>query len=267
MTKKSISVLIIDQDTHFTSEFITLLKEIEINNIQTASSGTEGVLKADRYIPDIIFLHNELADKTGISLIPNFKKVAPKAKIILLSSQFELSNVASAIQQGVDYLLDKEKIEREIIQKLINSIDTPISESNSIWSIFKKMKSDLLTSSKPLSIAIIEDNELFSFYLTWQLNQKGKFKVSTFPNASDFRIHLETESPDIVLLDYYLPDSNGKILLEYIKNKSPKSKVIIISSQESPEIAMQLKTMGVDNYLVKDSNFKEKFNMLVKTLA
>jgi DNA-binding NtrC family response regulator len=66
------------------------------------------------------------------------------------------------------------------------------------------------------------------------------------------------EKPDVVTLDYSLPDSNGNKLLSFIKKEYPETEVIIISGQEEIKTAVTLLKEGAYDYIVKDDDTKER---------
>lgn len=63
--------------------------------------------------------------------------------------------------------------------------------------------------------------------------------------------------PDLVTIDFSLPDITGDELFKRIRELSPLVPVIVISSQEEVAVAVNLLKMGVNDYLVKDEATKD----------
>jgi DNA-binding NtrC family response regulator len=63
--------------------------------------------------------------------------------------------------------------------------------------------------------------------------------------------------PDLICLDFSLPDSTGDKIYQKIREHLPDVPVIIISAQEDINIALNLLKMGVNDYLVKDNATKD----------
>ena len=91
----------------------------------------------------------------------------------------------------------------------------------------------------PISIYIVEDDPVYGAVLSHFLSLNPDFQVKKFTTAKEFLSALSVK-PDIVTLDYSLPDVNGDQLLSQVKSIAPATKVIIISGQENIKIAIEL---------------------------
>ncbi|HRI21250.1 MAG TPA: sigma-54 dependent transcriptional regulator [Panacibacter sp.] len=116
-----------------------------------------------------------------------------------------------------------------------------------------------------ISIFIVEDDAVYSAVLGHFLSLNPDFQVRKFTTAKEFvkAIH---EKPDIVTLDYSLPDTTGDHLLAQVKELSPATKVIIISGQEDIKIAVDLFKKGADDYIVKDADTQERLWLAIRNM-
>jgi DNA-binding NtrC family response regulator len=64
-------------------------------------------------------------------------------------------------------------------------------------------------------------------------------------------------APDLITIDFSLPDMSGDQLYQKIREQNPEIPVIVISSQKDIKVAVNLLKMGVKDYLVKDDSSKE----------
>ncbi len=74
------------------------------------------------------------------------------------------------------------------------------------------------------------------------------------------------EKPDIITLDYFMPDIKGDSLLCQIKELSPETQVIIISGQEDIKTAIDLFKKGVHDYIVKDADTEQRLWMAIQNI-
>ena len=76
-------------------------------------------------------------------------------------------------------------------------------------------------------IYVVDDDVLYCSALAHYLSLNPDYQVKTFHSAKTFKASLH-ENPDIVTLDYSLPDMRGEDLLTHIMQESPETKIIII---------------------------------------
>lgn len=106
-------------------------------------------------------------------------------------------------------------------------------------------------------IFILEDDEWYNKLLVHSASLNPDFIVKSFFTVADFNKALK-EKPDVVTIDYRLPDGNGEDVLEHIKNSLPDTEVIVISEQEDIQTAISLLKNGAYDYLVKEKNIKDR---------
>ncbi len=106
-------------------------------------------------------------------------------------------------------------------------------------------------------IIVAEDDKWYSDFLSYQLGLIPEYQVEIVQSGEDLRKRLYT-LPDVITLDYNLPDSDGLSLLKLIKQESPQTDVLIISGQEDLATAVELFREGAYDYIMKDVDTKER---------
>jgi two-component system KDP operon response regulator KdpE len=76
---------------------------------------------------------------------------------------------------------------------------------------------------------------------------------------------LETESPDIVLLDLMLPDADGMDLCRQIRERSSVA-VIVVSARGGERDKIMALNMGADDYMTKPFSVEELLARITATL-
>ncbi len=113
-------------------------------------------------------------------------------------------------------------------------------------------------------VFIVEDNILYARILKKQLVDDN-YQVKVFHNGTDF-INCLHENPDVITLDYTLPDMTGKDVLKKIQQKLPGSHVIVISAQENIDTAINLMKNGAYDYIMKAPDTREKLSNIIKNI-
>ena len=110
---------------------------------------------------------------------------------------------------------------------------------------------------KHFSIFAVEDNEWYNRLLVHTLSLNPDYHVESFFTGKDLLDKLH-EKPDVITLDYRLPDTKGSELLKKIKDFDERIEVVIISEQGDIETAVDLLKQGAFDYIVKSNDIKER---------
>ena len=101
----------------------------------------------------------------------------------------------------------------------------------------------MMKNSRGLHVLIVDDEPLIRWSMAETLSHVG-FEVSEAGDARETLQQLSTGlTPDVVLLDYRLPDSNDLNLLQAIRQTIPQSPVIMMTAFGTPAVldaALQL---------------------------
>ncbi|SFW75849.1 sigma-54-dependent transcriptional regulator [Chitinophaga sancti] len=114
------------------------------------------------------------------------------------------------------------------------------------------------------SIYIVEDDPLYGEILEYQLSMNPDYIIRRFNSGSECLKELY-KRPDLVTIDYSMPDMNGLTLFKKIRDFNPDLPVVVISGQDDINTAVEFLKMGVTDYLVKDDNVKSKlWNSIIR---
>jgi len=121
--------------------------------------------------------------------------------------------------------------------------------------------------TKPNSklIFIVEDDVIYGKMLKYLTELNPDYTVHWFKKGKECleKLHLQ---PQIVLLDYSLPDMSGKEVLEKIKRINNQVGVIVISGQQDIATAVELLQMGAYDYVIKNEEIKERLPHIIQKL-
>lgn len=112
-------------------------------------------------------------------------------------------------------------------------------------------------SHRPLKIYVVEDDLWYSELLIHHLSLNPDNQVKRFDNAASLMQAL-SDKPDVITLDYSLPDIKGDQLLRRIRDLLPQTEVIVISGQEDISTALNLIREGAYDYFVKNDETRDR---------
>jgi two-component system response regulator AtoC len=129
----------------------------------------------------------------------------------------------------------------------------------------KNQISERFMTEKPFKIFVVEDNDWYNRLLVHTLSLNPDYEIKSFVNGSDF-LNCLHESPDIVTLDYRLPDITGLELLKKIRQESNDIQVILISEQEEINTVVSLLKQGAYDYITKSEDIRDRLLNTVQNI-
>ena len=111
---------------------------------------------------------------------------------------------------------------------------------------------DQLDSGKK-RVLVVDDDEAIVEMFTELLERDGRFEVRTASTGYQAGIVTEQFRPDILLLDFKLPDVNGNAVCRTIRANPNYAdmKIIIISGVADPDEVEELRSAGADEFIRK----------------
>jgi excisionase family DNA binding protein len=126
---------------------------------------------------------------------------------------------------------------------------------------------DRLDSGKKKILIVDDDAEIVEL-IADVLVRDGRFEIKTASSGYDAGIATQLFRPNLILLDYMLPDVNGNIVCQTIK-KNPEFediKIIIVSGVVKEDEIEQLLKAGAEAFIKKPFNIAELTDKIVATL-
>lgn len=105
-------------------------------------------------------------------------------------------------------------------------------------------------------IYIVEDDPWYGQLLLHHLSLNPDYAVRLFEKGREMLANLYLK-PDLVCIDYGLPDMPGDKLLKEIRSRNNELPVIVISGQEEISVAVQLLKSGAKDYIIKNEHTKD----------
>ncbi|HEX7585934.1 MAG TPA: sigma-54 dependent transcriptional regulator [Prolixibacteraceae bacterium] len=110
---------------------------------------------------------------------------------------------------------------------------------------------------KAFKIFVVEDDEWYNRLLVHTLSLNPDYEIQSFTTGKDCLANLHQE-PDIITLDYRLPDMKGLEVLKQIKEINEDIDIILISEQDDIEVVVTLLRLGAYDYIVKSKDIRER---------
>ena len=114
-------------------------------------------------------------------------------------------------------------------------------------------------------VLVVDDDEAIVEMFTELLERDGRFEVETAATGYDAGILTEQFRPDIILLDFKLPDINGTAVCRTIRDNPgyKHMQIIIISGVADPDEVAELRAAGADEFIRKPFDI----NLVINRIA
>jgi len=110
---------------------------------------------------------------------------------------------------------------------------------------------------------VVDDDANFLLPLAELVEREG-FSTSVASSLRDARTLLESRTPDLILVDLFLPDGKGLALLDGVDTTA--TEVVLITGHASVDTAVQALRQGVTDYLTKPLDIQRLQTVLTNVL-
>lgn len=120
----------------------------------------------------------------------------------------------------------------------------------------------MMEKSPRLRVLVVDDEPLIRWSIAETLAQEG-LEVGEAGNAEEALRHLSSDPlPDVILLDFRLPDSNDLTLLETIRRMAPGTAVILMTAYGTPDMQVGALELGVHRVVGKPIEMRDLFSLV-----
>ncbi len=127
---------------------------------------------------------------------------------------------------------------------------------------------DQIESGRRKVLVVDDDPEIVELMVD-VLERDGRFEVKTASSGYDAGVITQEFKPDLMILDYMLPDVNGNVVCKTIR-QNPEfehMKIILVSGVINQEEIDQLLKVGADFFIKKPFSIDELVGKMAELLA
>lgn len=117
-------------------------------------------------------------------------------------------------------------------------------------------------------IVLADDHHLFLEGVRTVLNEMPAIEIAaTVSNGIELMEKIRNGSFDLVLLDLNMPKMDGLKCLQEIKLIKPSVKVLVLTNYSQPELIDEVRKLGADGFMIKNSTASELRDAVQTLLA
>jgi DNA-binding NarL/FixJ family response regulator len=125
-----------------------------------------------------------------------------------------------------------------------------------------------LGAERRARILVVDDHELVAEMLQRALETEPDFVVVGHASTVDGAVQATRElRPDLVLMDFQLPDGRGTDATAFIKRELPETEVVMITGQADGAVLAAALEAGCSGFVTKAGNYRELQSAIRGVLA
>ncbi len=99
-------------------------------------------------------------------------------------------------------------------------------------------------------IMLVDDDDTVVETLEFNLARQG-FSISTFRNGMQALSGIDSANPDLIILDWMLPDMVGPEICKVLRSRSVEVPILMLTGRSTPNDVAEGLRSGADDYLAK----------------
>ena len=110
-------------------------------------------------------------------------------------------------------------------------------------------------NTQPYTVMIVDDHRLFAEGLFRILDEENDFTILSIQNNGQELLHLlNSQKPDLILLDIQMAGDNGIVICQKVKSNFPTIKIVLLSMFDEGDVIQQCQNAGADGYMPKTTD-------------
>ncbi|KEA62369.1 Chemotaxis regulator - transmits chemoreceptor signals to flagelllar motor components CheY [Marinobacterium lacunae] len=218
---------------------IDSLRQLGIHDIEDFESAEPALARMQVVKPDIVMSSMHLPDMTGTELVIKMREQPDLADItfLLVSTETHYRYLEPIRQAGAIAILPK-PFSRSDLMRALQSTMHYISDRQ------QEEEDDLFDD---MSVLLVDDSALSRKFVHQVLSAAGIQHITEAKDGAEALQFLATQSFDLVISDYNMPNIDGLELVDHIRNHStqPTVPVMMITSEQNSSRLAAIQSAGV----------------------
>jgi len=128
----------------------------------------------------------------------------------------------------------------------------------------------MMSNDNKIKLFLVDDDALFLKSLEIEFLENGDFEIETYATG-DLCLENLSHNPDVIILDYLLDGidrnaMNGLDTLDKIKEYNPDIPVVMLSSQDRIDVAINCMHHKAFDYVVKSETAFHRIQKIITTI-
>lgn len=109
----------------------------------------------------------------------------------------------------------------------------------------------------PIRVIVVDDHPVFAESLAAALSAAGVDVIAVADNGTRGVALAKADPPQVILMDYRLPDLAGAALLAALREAAPDAAILVLTASNDERTVIEAMEGGCTGYLTKDQRLEE----------
>ncbi len=114
-------------------------------------------------------------------------------------------------------------------------------------------------------VIYVDDDEDMLLLIKAVLEQDSGLEVNTFTSPIHALAEISAKTPDLIILDYQIPEMNGTQIMARIHEMNLDVPIIFFTAQSAPEEINKIQSLGASKVIVKPIDISKLHEKLLMT--
>ncbi len=254
-----VKILVIDDD-RMNCDLLQSVFTRHGYDVSTAMSGLEGLALFRQQAPRVTVLDLRMPGMDGLTVLKEIRAMDPHAPVIILGGgATEVQENQARALRVTDFV--RKGLSLDVLVEGVNRVVQQPVKPAAQWRPVGGPAPDTGET-----VLVVDDEELVRDLLVQFLSLRG-YRALGVKDASDALALIEQASPDLILLDLFLPGMNGGEMLRRLRQKEFAGAVIIITGSQDEEVLEEAWALHPQEVLTKPIDLERMLSIIQLVLV
>lgn len=218
------------------------------HDVVLARTGAAALLSFESAPPAVVVLDIELSGPSVLAVMAKMRAGAPRTPVVVLSNEVSIEAENQAREMGAFDVI-QQKLKLNVLMQVINrALQQSAAAGGGLAG--EARAGEPLRDPAAARILVVDDEPEIREMVAEFLRRRG-YVINIAADADEALAKVSKESPDLMLLDLYMPITNGIKLLKQLREAGKTVNVIMLTACQDEHLLKTTFDLGACEVLTK----------------
>jgi two-component system, response regulator, stage 0 sporulation protein F len=109
----------------------------------------------------------------------------------------------------------------------------------------------IYTALTPAVVLVEDESEILTILQYLMRDLVGQYDILALQSGAEALAQLARRPVPLLITDYRMPGMDGLALIQAVRAASPRTRIVMITADQTPKIESRARAAGADHFLVK----------------